>query len=600
MDGDARTIRAAWLDSSTAHEPDSKSWEEAMYWLISTHPNRAVLVMRNTAVGSALSSSAIWEVMKRLVESRYGSHHRYTKVCNPDVVSLFSDILRDTNSFEHTARTINRITYFILTRSDASVALQLYDILKTKEALMASNAYGLLHFAYYFGRQGDFERAVQFLDDSVKRGVRVTSDPFLSTCSKILRASMLNQNGYHSSITIVSRLISLGLEPNLLMYTILMRNAFEAGDPDSALKILDALEQTSVQPDSRAYATLLQGLRDYHDAAVIQRIIAKAMASELNDRAATELLLCLYFFLQRKKAANIYSAVCGVYLDYFDPSPLRKLGILDGSVVAKNPKSTWKPPRAAVGIMLSIFLKHHGTQQNVVEIFDRFRIGVLENDELAELAIEDYTYNALLHTAAHWRATLPFCADIIRAMTRSAKQRIWDPRRQKNAYHVKPTVQTWNILAHAFAQHKQPVAAEKVVELMQQRGLKPDVVTWTTLIKACGQAQDVEGVANALNRKEENGIMGGDHVANALRSLKNPEALSVLLSNKLRPQSEANSSQTQALDIHEIGRTSQAQEVEDSLEDSEPDLLHEAESSEGNEDLPFFEHGLLIHPLQRL
>jgi len=602
VDGNTQAIRTAWQDSETAREPNSKSWEQAMYWLLATHPERAVLVMRSTVTGSTLSSGAIWSVMKRLAETRYGTEPRYTNLNAPEVVSLFLELLKSTDSFEHTAVKIKRVMYLILTRSDSSVALQLYDVLKTKEALMASSKYSLLHFAYYFGRQGDFKRAVQFLDESVKLGMAVTSSPFLSTCNKILRASMLNPNGYHSSITIISRLISLGLEPNLQIYTVLMRNAFEAGDPETALKIFDILEQANVQPDNYTYAILLQGLRDYDDSTVIERIISKAIASELNDWAATELILCLYFLLERNKATNIYSTICGLYLNYFNPSPLRELGILPGSVVAKNTKSTWKPPRAAIGIMLSIFLKHHGTQQNVVDIFDRFRTGIVKKNELAELAIEDYTYNAFLHTASQWRGTLRFCADIIRGMTRGVKDRdpIWDPQKQRFSYHVKPTVQTWNTLVHAFARHNQPAAAEKVVELMQERGLKPDIITWTSIIRAHAQAQDIEGVADALMRKEESGFMGGDRVAKALKPLKDPDALSSLLAIKLRQQSEVKTFQTQDLEIRVREEASEAREMEDFLEDSEPDLGHDMENNERDEDLSFFEHELVVHPLQRL
>jgi len=326
------------------------------------------------------------------------------------------------------------------------------------------------------------------------------------------------------------------------------------------------------------------------------------MASKLNDWAATELILCLYFLLERNKATNIYSTICGLYLDYFNPSPLRELGILPASVVTKNPKSTLKPPRAAVGIILSIFLKHHGTQQNVVDIFDRFRTGIVKKNELAELAIEDYTYNSFLHTASQWRGTLRFCADIIRGMTRGVKSRdpIWDPQKRKFSYHVKPTVQTWNTLVHAFARHNQAAAAEKVVELMQERGLKPDVITWTSIIRAHAEAQDIEGVADALMRKEENGFMGGDRVPKALKVLKDPEALSNLLTIKLRQQSQVKTPQTQDLEIRTRVEASEAREMEDFPEDSEPDLAHDVENSERDEDLSFFEHELVAHPLQRL
>lgn len=599
LEGDAQPIKTAW-QAQLGVETGVDRWIPAMHWLLTTHPDRAGLVTSNTILSSEepkFSAWAVWETMLRLTEMQFGQHPKYSIVEAPAIVNLCLEILKGKYFSAGCASKIRRVMYLILTRSDMPVVEQLYDVLWQNKVLMASSKWTLLHFAHIFARNGDFERALQMLQDAVDLGIQTTSIPFLSTCNRILRSVMVDPRRYHSGITVLSQLVGMGLEINSHIYTTLIRNSLEAGDLKNALKIFDHLEKNNVEPNHFTYAILLQGLRECNDAEVVERIITKALRCELDAWAATELVLCFYSLLDRNNTANIYNSVCNMYLDYFDPSPLRELDILPGSVSPRSPNATWKPPPAMIGIMLTVFLKHHGTEENVVQIYDRFRRGILNGTGLQQLAIGDFAYNAFMQTASQWHGTLRLCSDILRDMSSTDKV-IEDPQTGKSVSHALPTLRTWSILAHAFARQNQPVAAEKVVELMEQQGLKPDVVTWASLLKAHAEAQDIHSIAVTLKRQEVSGVPVSGRSWAAFRGFKDRVQLLALLKNQGQGLQTGSGAKNYFEGEDDAGL--ELEEMKEFLEGDEQDVHNGGKVSyKDGEDFPTFEHEFWEPPVPR-
>ena len=69
-----------------------------------------------------------------------------------------------------------------------------------------------------------------------------------------------------------------------------------------------------------------------------------------------------------------------------------------------------------------------------------------------------------------------------------------------------PDAITWNIFLHGFVKAGQMRAAEKVRELMEFRGFRPDEVTFSSLLSGYASAQNVEKVAEMYGEVE--GIAG--------------------------------------------------------------------------------------------
>lgn len=83
----------------------------------------------------------------------------------------------------------------------------------------------------------------------------------------------------------------------------------------------------------------------------------------------------------------------------------------------------------------------------------------------------------------------------------------------------KPDLYTWSILLKIFMAQEQPRAAEKVLEMMRDRGIEPNIVTWGTLAQGYASLQDTNGVVDALARMEAAGIKPDACAMNALNRI---------------------------------------------------------------------------------
>jgi len=527
LDDDLEVIRTTWelQDPASSHD----LWERAMIWLLRHHPDKAIHVLWNTFTDPYPNILAVLDAVKYLSAFYFMHHPKYTIVEVPRFVDFFLRVLDHLPKNFRAMKLLQRIVHLILTHSNNNLGLALYSALRQKNIRL--HLWTNLHFAYFFAREGHFEFAMEILDEVITQELDITSYPFLSICNKILRSSMLHPQGYHSSSYLVSRLKDMGVQFDQLLYNVLLANAVEAEDLQTAIQIFELMERSNVGPDNFTWSILLNGCKKCYDPVITERIMSKASSASLNYWAATDLIHCTYVHSRYLNVKNIYSTVSKVYLKYFDPSPLQELGISLELSSSETTQPLPNPPSAAIGIMLSVFLKHHGTERNVIEIYNRFRAGILNGSSLVQLTLTDYTYNAFLYTASWWPTTLRFCTDILRDMSTALPENVLPrhPETNKILAPAQPTVQTWNILLQAFVLHKHPPAVEKVLDVMQQRGLKPSTVTWNSIVYAYAQEQDIGGLIDAMMRMEKSGFLFDTYTRRALNKFNNREELMKLL-----------------------------------------------------------------------
>lgn len=96
----------------------------------------------------------------------------------------------------------------------------------------------------------------------------------------------------------------------------------------------------------------------------------------------------------------------------------------------------------------------------------------------------------------------------------------------------KPNVYTWSILLEIFMQHRQTRAAERVLTMMQEKGVQPNIVTWNTLVAGYARLQDVEMTADAVSRLRRGGLKPEHITMASLRKIRDRRALIEAMNRK--------------------------------------------------------------------
>ncbi|KUJ15625.1 uncharacterized protein LY89DRAFT_89740 [Mollisia scopiformis] len=101
-----------------------------------------------------------------------------------------------------------------------------------------------------------------------------------------------------------------------------------------------------------------------------------------------------------------------------------------------------------------------------------------------------------------------------------------------------PNVFIWSILLKIFMDYQQPRAAEKVLEMMKERGVEPNMITWNTLVVGYSKMQAILDTVDVLRRMEDAGFSPDDVTMRALSKLndKRTTIAALEMNERLRAQ----------------------------------------------------------------
>ncbi|USW58608.1 Putative tetratricopeptide-like helical domain superfamily [Septoria linicola] len=337
-----------------------------------------------------------------------------------------------------------------------------------------------LRFAITFSKRQKGGQALDALLESKHAGADVDGLSFRKVCSILLRKAVSMPGGLRACIRIVDAMFKIGLTLNSNLANIIMLNAVEAGDIKTAMDIYHSLRDHGLQPDQYTFAILLKACKiSIDDADVLNNTIRTAIGGiNVLDApiVATEILHCLALHHTRTNyREKVFHTVADAYAQLFTVGPLRLVGLLpDGlSQVDRHRDGNRPQPRAQdIYIVLSTFLEQSFFRDKSVaaayETWQRFKHVIEAGEE-------------------------PFASML--ANEAGAK------------YHrMRPTVQTWSIFLHGFTRHGQLRLAEQVLTYMRSKDIKPNTITYNSLLSGYISERDLEGVLDTIRRMETDGL----------------------------------------------------------------------------------------------
>ncbi|KAF2013862.1 hypothetical protein BU24DRAFT_424894 [Aaosphaeria arxii CBS 175.79] len=386
----------------------------------------------------------------------------------------------------------------------ASELKALYDLLIEKNYHMGFNT--RLQYAHSFTICSEHDHAMKCLAGAIeKKDVSELSRRLMHSkrcvriCALVLRKCVQGGKNYHLMNQIVAKLLDLGIELDVHLYNVIMSNAMEAADPDTAFQVFGALGKTNLEPDKFTYSILLHGCTMSNNTANHPDFVetCKLKAQELGDPwLATDCLYNLYVRHQDSSIQEISSVLTHLYAQLFDTRPLSPFGIFSteqaGSPAAPAEQAPFglEPTSIALYLMLQIEIRKAqslGTT-HVWRLMEYFIRLVTEDQvpQLTQLAKDTRIWNAFLYA---------FCKE---QQFESASQLISKMAKGHIPGVPAPDVFTWNIFMQAFFRTRQFRAAERIFEMMKARGVEPDQYTYGVMLRGYASAQHVERLGQIL------------------------------------------------------------------------------------------------------
>ena len=485
---------------------------------------------------------------------------------------------------------LSQRTLWLLSRCCS--ADQLKDLIHQLDASNADfHTYSRLQMMYRFAVLDRLGLAIELLGTIPEEDVSL--DGVQSLCVFILRAKWDTENLYKLRNHLLNHMLELGVRPNRRLHDVILLNAMEAGDRETAWKSFQITLDNGLAPTAFTYSILLKGVEHGDDLSTIDFIYQRSRDERIllsNPFLATHLVYSVYIF-NKAHEKETFDSMLAIFQELFDSTPLQELGILDlpkGSVpIGGGPM---RPPVAALGCMLVAWLEeNYANTAKVHEVYEHFLSNVkAQHPRLAALAENTITFNAFIKAFGRHRDSLHLCTNVVQDMLKlsiaerdnpagaepinsesiSSDTTLEGPRTSpfthshynagstsnepttfanpalksttlpKVYQSVPPCVKTWSIMLHAFMRHNQPDAAEKILRIMRARGVEPDAVTWRNIIGGYAQMQMPEEVVDAVQRMEKDRFKPDDWTMKALSMVGDRDRLMQAFERAVRARAE--------------------------------------------------------------
>jgi pentatricopeptide repeat protein len=510
--GDEEVMLKNWETFSEADR--NMCWHLLLLYLLDKRTDRALDFIQVLAHGPPVATlrpemlaDALEHIAKVCVSNMQYKRRHVPRTS--DVIPIFSSVYRYHLAKYHTI--CSQDLFLNLARLATLDDLKhIFDLLVETRAFVGYDT--LLHYANTFGVLGDHEYALRCLQRILERakttaaGEAVVSRArFRWSCALILRKSIRDGQNYHMTTEIVADFLKLGLKLDILLYNIVMHNAIEAGDYETAFRVYNLLEDNGLEPDPHTYSILLHGCTLSDNPAMFLTFAEHAakVAEELrNTWIATDYLYYLYVQHYKTDPQNLSHILHQAYSRFFSMGPLRPFfpqaprKSTDDEVLTETDSLQMDPTPIAMYIMLQSEIRKAlsvGNSRQVWELYTLFR--ALVNDRthplLNNLAKAPFIWNAFL---------LAFCrqqqfssaSELIRTMSDSNSEDI-----------PQPDLYSWNIFMQAFFRNDQVRAAERIFEIMRSRGVEPDQFTYKILLRGYAKAQHIDKLGEVVGHLDK-------------------------------------------------------------------------------------------------
>ncbi|KAJ9142239.1 hypothetical protein NKR19_g7296 [Coniochaeta hoffmannii] len=636
--GDEATIRTEW--ESRTLEDRQASWSRLALAALACFPRSACLFIRATwdpaVCPEYVVQDSVWFLIRRpaVVQSQAAAQ---------DLCDLVIFLLRHARQEGQEGFQVRQWDIF-QTMSHVSSDEAVHELYQ--HLVMSGHPlhrYTRLQFAKRFGETAVYKStAFDILESLVQaKELDINSPHIAALCTTILTPSekALEQDfepGNSAGGTDMSemttkyseRLLQLGFNPNLITYSVLIRDLIARKEVKTALDVHKIMASQGLKPDALLYSFLLNGAKISQSWLPMHMLVQQAFLDEIKDPVVWNELLHTVFMAylgelrrqrgRRKAGVPAFQPMLKLYANIFKTDLLRKFIPADVDHLVKadlHVSNIWECEKQAfllayrtpswssrgllepgydtLTLMILGYVISLSNPQSIVDFYLHFRRLLDRGDPDARRLVakgETRVYDYVLKALCQWREHLGTCIGLVSDMlklsgqssvkdeplkaiaalrvpyrTAAAEHRVSpdsltddltlgklslspdpitagvggdDVLRPKDAFrtpadtakpvgtfrHPPPSVHTWSILINGLMFHREADRAERVVELMQENGVEPSIVTYNTLIAGYANSQDVRKTVKGLQRLEDAGLDGDDFTFRAWAYLTDKEA----------------------------------------------------------------------------
>lgn len=540
-------IRAEW--DSLPQKERQVLWPELICTAMVKSPHTAVKVLSATYTSPYPEDYAVADCIDFLI-------FRFLRINTPPEQQLYLGELLDTlvhllqNAPSRNLHITQEAIYLLVSHLEPDRIKILYELLDNVNHDLTQDT--LIHFTYQLSSSGETDLAFSILKRISNEGEDFNSTKMQSLCAQLLEKNS-RPNTTISNSQIFEYMLGCGMKPNLIIYNILLRSSFKGGDYETGWQIYHMMAESGIKADEFTYSILLNDSKLRRDEDALNDVVRLIKESGIrNTYLGTDLLHAILLLTGKpspghssgeyQNTSSPFENMLQLYCEYFDPNQLAHIipffEARFGHLISQDatvPRPL--PPSPTLHVMLTGLLMDI-TTHDLIELYSHFRTLVKIRDPAISGAMgSTQVYNSFIMAFGQSMDILDWCPDIIGDMV-SVTKRVPSSGGSERGDALgsehsmpfdfegpAPDVHTWSILLNAFMSHDQARAAEKVLTMMESRGVTPNQVTWNTLVSGYSRLQDIDMTVNTVDRLEKAGFEPDEFTINGIARIRDNRAL---------------------------------------------------------------------------
>lgn len=513
---------------------DASLWQNVMLWCLKYRRKQALMLLLATFKGRK------YRPPRYVVLDCLGflARHFLFGVSNPNPLSinaiwlLTCKTIDGAGNQQQSLPVSQDLIYLVLQHSDDSRVLSFYDLLGSNKVVLQVNT--ILRFLDRFLDMGRINLSMRILRTIASTDFDLSWDRIQIACVKLLRARFDAQDEYAVRSNILTQILEMGIRPKVPLMNAILLNAGEGGDFANAWQMYRLAKENALVPDAITFGVLLKGAKISGKISNLEMVIRDIQTNGIalqNLRLISDMLNAISLM----SPGDSFGAMLDFYKRHCDLRPLQELSLCGGEIQAPsgaNCSAIWPTVHILTQMILAYVRLNQGSL-GLIHNYNLYYQRVKENHPLiAPLAQRDFVANSFIFAFGKNPSTLQHCTTVVKHMLEFSSP---NHVTSKSAQYAAPTVQTWSILFAAYLRNRQRRAAEKVLDMMHERGIEPDQISWNTLVSGYSGLQDVDAAVDTVKRMEAVGFEPDSYTTRALARLWPRDRLEKALERRIRP-----------------------------------------------------------------
>ena len=511
-------------------------WQNMMLWCSKYRGKMALELLLATLKGSRYRPPRymVFECLVLLARRLLSPYTKPKLSTVDDIWRLTCRFIDGASDEDRSFEVPQHLVYLILRHSDDGRVLSFYGLLGLNKAVLHVNT--MLHFLDRFLDMGKVSTSMKLLGTIANTNYDLSSDRIQMACVKLLRARFDSQEEYTFRSNILTQILEMGIRPRIFMFNTILLNASEGGDFANAWQMYGLAMQNDLIPDSITYGVLVKGATLSGNRSSLEMVIREI---QTNGEVLQDLRLVsdVIRAISLMSPGDEFGAMLDFYKQHCDLRPLQELSLCGAETQAPlnaNCESIWPTPYILTHMTLAYVRRHQGSV-GLIHNYNLYHQYVKENHPvIAPLAQNDIVANAFIMAFGENTGTLQHCPTVVKHMIELSSLEFVS---NESVPYAAPTTHTWSILVAAYFRNGQRRAAEKVVDMMRERGIKGSRVTWNALISGYAGLQDISAVVDTFRRMKAAGFEADANTMKGLGKIRAQSSLRKALEKSQEEQS---------------------------------------------------------------